>query len=504
MNEGSDELLRKKAMLLLRRERELFELRYERSRTEVWLGVFHRLSQDLNAAPPASLMDRWVSAMVDDLVFQVATVHACDREHGQLTLLSSLAPSAVAPEAKLEPGVYAELEREPNGFYAAESPGALRPLARALGLGMFYWMLVPTRGGVLLLTAGFVSGTERYRGVSKQDLPHFLQLARHLAALLENAWLIAELDREKSELSTSNQRLDLKLSELRETQEKLVQSSKLLADVSRRAGMAEVATGILHNVGNALNSVNVSIEVLADKLQTQKVTAVGRVAELLAKDELGAALGTDERWRKLPVYLEELATHLVELRDGMVAEVSALRKHVEHMKAIVGRQQRHATSFDVAQDCRVSELVDDAIALSQHALERVGVELVRDYVEVPSIVTDRHKVLQILLNLIGNARQALSLPGCTERKLWLSIGASPDGEGVSITVRDSGAGIPAENLEHLFRYGYTTKPEGHGFGLHTSANAARELGGRLSASSDGPGRGACFVLELPLASARVD
>jgi len=489
---GSEEVLRRKAMLLLRREREVFELRQERRRTEVWLNVFQALSSNLRSAGEHSLLERWVTAMVDELAFQVAAVHSYDTDAGKLVLRASLAQRELSAEVSVEPGLMAQLGETPCGFFARRGSAPNHPLGAALGLGMFHWLLLAGPGAGLLLTAGFVSGTEHFRSVLEQDLPHFIQLGQHLGALLDNARLFGELDRERSELSVSNR-------ELRDTQEKLVQSSQVLAEVSRRAGMADVATGVLHNVGNALNSVNVSVEILAEKLSALEVSGVGRVGALLAGkgQDLRRFLDEDERGPKLGPYLESLGGHLATEREGMLNEVQSLRRHLEHMKAIVGKQQSHATTFDVAQSCAVAELLDDALTLSEHSLSQLSIEVVREYSEVPRVVTDRHKVLQILVNLISNARQALSDPGCAERRL--TLGVRPLGaEGIAIAVRDSGAGIAPEHRERLFRFGFTTKPDGHGFGLHTSAIAARELGGRLSAHSDGPGTGATFVLELPL------
>lgn len=489
---GSDDLLRRKAMLLLRREREVFELRQERRRTEVWLNVFQALSSNLSRAGEDSLLEQWVTAMVDDLTFQVAAVHSYDAATGKLLLRAAVAQRELAPEVAMAPALFAQLSDNPCGFFARRGSLPNHPLGESLGLGMFHWLLLAGPGPSLLLTAGFVSGTEQFRSVEEQDLPHFVQLGQHLGALLDNARLFGALDREKSELSASNR-------ELRDTQEKLVQSSQLLAEVSRRAGMADVATGVLHNVGNALNSVNVSVEILAERLSRLEVSGVGRVGALLAAQghDLRRFLAEDERGPKLGPYLEGLGGHLAAEREGMSNEVQSLRRHVEHMKAIVGKQQSHATTFDVAQSCAVSELVDDALTLSEHSLNQAAIEIERDYVSVPRIVTDRHKVLQILVNLLSNARQALSGPDCHERRLGLGI--HPLGEDrIAIAVRDSGIGIAPENRERLFRFGYTTKPDGHGFGLHTSAIAARELGGRLAAHSDGLGTGATFVLELPL------
>ncbi|MDQ2643777.1 MAG: ATP-binding protein [Myxococcota bacterium] len=489
---GSVDVLRRKAILLLRREREVFELRQERRRTEVWLNVFQALSSNLSRAGESSLLEQWVTAMVDELAFQVAAVHAYDAATGKLVLRTGLAPRELATEVAAPPGLFERLEETPCGFFARHGSHPNHPLGEALGLGMFHWLLLAGPGSSLLLTSGFVAGTEEFRAVEEQDSPHFLQLGRHLGALLDNARLFAELDRERLELSASNR-------ELRETQEKLVQSSQLLAEVSRRAGMADVATGVLHNVGNALNSINVSVELLAEKLSSFELSGVRRAGALLGGrgQDLQRFLAEDERGRKLGPYLEGLGGHLAAEREGMCNEVQSLRRHVEHMKAIVGKQQSHATTFDVAQSCAVSELVDDALTLSEHSLNQLAIRIERDYADVPRVVTDRHKVLQILVNLLSNARQALS--GIASHQRTLRLGVEPLGDGrIAIAVRDSGVGIAAENRERLFRFGYTTRPDGHGFGLHTSAIAARELGGRLTAHSDGPGTGATFVLELPL------
>ena len=494
---GSVDVLRRKAMLLLRREREVFELRQQRRRTEVWLNVFQTLSSNLSRAGEASLLEQWVTAMVDDLTFQVAAVHSYEPSTSRLLLRASLAQRELAAEVTVPAGLIEQLAETPCGFFAR--PGSLpnHPLGKALGLGMFHWLLLAGPDANLLLTAGFVSGTEQFRSVEEQDLPHFLQLGQHLGALLENARLFSALDREKSELSASNR-------ELRETQEKLVQSSQLLAEVSRRAGMADVATGVLHNVGNALNSVNVSVEILAEKLARLEVSGVSRLGALLAEQghDLRRFLADDQRGPKLGPYLEGLGGLLSTEREGMVNEVQSLRRHVEHMKAIVGKQQSHATTFDVAQSCAVPELVDDALTLSEHSLNQLAIQIERDYEAVPRVVTDRHKVLQILVNLLSNARQALAAKNSRERRLSLAVQPLDEGR-IAILVRDNGVGIAPENRERLFRFGYTTRPDGHGFGLHTSAIAARELGGRLSAHSDGLGTGATFVLELPLELPRV-
>jgi len=494
----TNELLRKNAMLLIRREREVYEYRQERSRTELWLKAFHELSRKLGACDRTRLIDQWVQALVGELAFQVAGVHACDAERHVLELVSAIAPSPAPAESAIDPASYEYLVQNPAGTFGNAAPAELRPLARALGLETFYWMLLPGRGKRLMLSAGFLPGTERFRYLRRQDASHFALLGSHLAAVLDNAELIAELDREKSDLSASNRQLDLSVKELNETQKQLLDSSKVLAEVSRRAGMAEVATGVLHNVGNALNSVNVSAGVLADRLRQLKVEGVARTAELLASSpEIAALLSADERGSKVAPYLGELGSHLARERDGMIDEVRALESHIDHIKAIVGKQQTYARTVDVAQACPPSQLADDAVALSEHLLTRMGITISREYEPLPDLLTDRHKVLQILVNLMSNAKQALGTVDAPHKEIRVHVVRNANHDGVLFRVRDNGAGIAPENLARLFRYGFTTRKEGHGFGLHTSAIAANELGGRLSAISAGEGRGAEFTLELP-------
>ena len=160
-------------------------------------------------------------------------------------------------------------------------------------------------------------------------------------------------------------------------------------------------------------------------------------------------------------------------------------------------QQSYARVVGVAETLPVVDLVEDALRLNAGAMERHQVKVMREYFEVPPILVDKHKVLQILVNLIRNAKYALDDKGHTDKRLVLQVGLNGNNT-VKICVIDNGIGIAAENLTRIFEHGFTTRKEGHGFGLHNGALAAKELGGSLTAQSEGPGRGAKFTLELPL------
>jgi signal transduction histidine kinase len=176
-------------------------------------------------------------------------------------------------------------------------------------------------------------------------------------------------------------------------------------------------------------------------------------------------------------------------------ELSSLRENLEHIKDTVAMQQNYAKLCGVTEIIEVVDLVEDSLRLNAGAFARHGVTLKREFSHVPAITVDKHKVLQILVNLVRNAKYACDESGRTDKLITLRIESG--GRGVRIHVIDNGVGIPEENMGRLFSHGFTTRQSGHGFGLHSGALAAQELGGTLHAESDGPGCGASFILDLP-------
>jgi two-component system, NtrC family, sensor kinase len=271
---------------------------------------------------------------------------------------------------------------------------------------------------------------------------------------------------------------------------------------ARQAGMAEIATNVLHNVGNILNSVNVSAELVDGTLRRSKAQGLVRAVELIEAQGagLGRFLQDDERGRLLPGYLRGLADALTEEQQRMLKELQHLGRSVQHIKDVVSTQQSYAVAASFTEPARATELADEALRLDGRELDRAGIHVERDYAEVPQARFDRGRVLQILVNLVSNARHAMAEVPPPQRKLVVRVTA--EAGRVRIAVRDFGEGIAPENLTRIFVHGFTTRRSGHGFGLHSSAVAAREMGGTLAAHSDGPGRGATFTLELPLEAAK--
>ena len=283
-------------------------------------------------------------------------------------------------------------------------------------------------------------------------------------------------------------------------EERRLELQMQLRDVSRRAGMAEVATGVLHNVGNVLNSLGVSATLVLAGLRDSRVGNVRRVAQLLSEqgDRVGNFLENDPRGREVRGYLTNLGENLCAENRALHADTQAILVHVEHIAKIVAAQQSYARRGGVTEEVDVAELVDNAIALN--FTDSTDVTVTRDYQFAPRLTLDRHKMIQILGNLLSNARHALRDQTQGQRVLTVRIRAITPGS-FAIDVEDSGIGIETAVLQRLFEFGFTTKKEGHGFGLHASANLAKELGGELSGQSDGPGRGARFSLQMPLSAA---
>ncbi|MBL8240734.1 MAG: HAMP domain-containing protein [Bryobacterales bacterium] len=283
----------------------------------------------------------------------------------------------------------------------------------------------------------------------------------------------------------------------------LAEAQQRLMDLSRQAGMAEVATGVLHNVGNVLNSVNVSATVVANKIRESRVGNLNQVAALLRENaaDLPAFLTADPKGQRVIEYIGRLGAHLESEREIMLRELELLTGHIGHIKEIVATQQNYAKVSGLIEVIPLPDLIEDALRIVAPGLERHGIHVERHFAQIPPASVDKHSVLQILLNLLRNAKQALDdshLNGAPRRKLVHITLASPAPGRFAIQVRDNGVGLSPENLLKIFSHGFTTRRDGHGFGLHSGANAARRMGGSLSVASDGPGLGAVFTLELPI------
>ncbi len=285
----------------------------------------------------------------------------------------------------------------------------------------------------------------------------------------------------------------------KENEEKVKKLNNQLVEASRHAGMAEIASGVLHNIGNVLTIVNVSATDALNKTRACRVSGLSKTADLINEHsgDLAAFFGSDPRGQQMPTYLTKLATELEQKQSRLGDDLESLLKHVEHVKEIINLQQAYARGGSAVQTISIEELVEDAVGMNADRLEKYSVEVVREYSHSTDITIDKHKALQILVNLIRNATDAMADNNGRDRRLTIAIERVAK-DALEIAVGDTGTGISSEHINRIFQHGFTTKKDGHGFGLHGSANAVKEMGGKLAVESDGRGLGATFRLSLPL------
>jgi len=289
------------------------------------------------------------------------------------------------------------------------------------------------------------------------------------------------------------------ISDLKEAERQVAEVNKQLVEASHLAGMARIATNVLHNVGNVLNSVNVSAALILSRVRASKAPGLARAVQLMEEhaDDLGAFLASDPKGKVLPGYLRQLASALVAEQNDAIKELAALGKNVEHIKEIIAAQQAYAGASRLLEKVQVRELVDDALRINAEALAQRRMVVEKEMAPLPELLLDQGRILQILVNLISNAEQAMD--GVTDREPRLTVRVElVAGHRLRICVADNGVGIATQALSQVFVHGFTTKKTGHGFGLHSAVIAAHEMGGTLTAHSDGPGTGAAFTLELPV------
>ncbi len=299
-------------------------------------------------------------------------------------------------------------------------------------------------------------------------------------------------------LRRTNLALAAEIEERKRIQAEVEKAQQQLLEASRQAGMAEVATDVLHNVGNVLNSVNVSAGLLAERVRKSQLDGLSKLAELVAAHvHEPNFLSQDAKGKMVPAYLQQLGGYVASEKGETLKELASLRQNIEHIKAIVAKQQEYSRLGGFTESVKLADLVEDALRLSDGALTHPQVKWVCELHENVVVVVEKHKALQILVNLLRNAKNACDDAGRDGGQISIRTSrAAPDR--VRIEVRDNGVGIARENLTRIFNQGFTTRTAGHGFGLHSAANAAKEMGGSLTAQSDGPGQGALFTLEFPI------
>lgn len=366
------------------------------------------------------------------------------------------------------------------------------------------WLVVPLRRNGRPIGVFSIQSYQHGFEYRDEEVDLMVFISQHIASALQHV-------NNRESICAANEDLKASAAKLAETNAQLKAEIKereivnqRLIELSHQAGKAEIATGILHNVGNVLNSINVSAGVAKETLRTSRIESLVKAANLFVEqDDPGDFLTNDKRGKAFPQFLCSLADVLVEEREKIKSELSMLGHHLDHVKTVVSMQQAYAGMSGLRKPVNIPDLLSDAELLIASSLSRHEVEVVRNFDPIPTVMLEEQRLLQVIVNLLKNAKDSVTVGRAEGRKLV--IGVSRDAEGMLLfEFTDNGEGITEDNLTNVFTHGFTTKSDGHGFGLHSCAIAMKEMGGEITVSSEGAGTGATFTLRLPCVEAEND
>lgn len=289
----------------------------------------------------------------------------------------------------------------------------------------------------------------------------------------------------------------------KETEETLADAQNQLVDAAHKSGMADMATGVLHNIGNILNSVNLAGEEIQRISGSSKIAGLIKGTDMLQSQEnVGEFLANDARGQKLPAYFIKMGKVLNDEINEINKESKALIQKTTMMKEVISTQQSYAKSGFHNETLNIAELVEDALKIQEASLKKWGVKLDKNYADTPDCTGQKSKLLQVITNLVKNAKEAMDDNDTYNRpkEMLIETGMVND-KSIYLTIKDNGCGISEEQLTKIFNHGFTTKETGHGFGLHTCANAMTEMKGALKVDSEGLQKGATFTVTIPVGKA---
>lgn len=346
-------------------------------------------------------------------------------------------------------------------------------------------ILITAKTGELSAVSGLEIGADDY--LSKPFSPQEL-VARIQASLRTFNDYIA--------IAETNERLKKEIEERKKLELKNNELNTQLVYAARQAGMADIATSVLHNIGNVLNSANISVSVIIHQIKYSKLADLVKLSSLLEEHQkdLTYFLTENEQGKHILPYIVLLTQAWKEDYELLTQEMQGLSKNIDHIKNIIIQQQSLSGTIGFQEKISIPECLEHCIALN--ITQNTQIKIIRDYRLEHSVTIDKVKLMQIIVNLIKNSVDAIQEQNPTSAQLILRTYEKSKTSFI-IEVSDNGIGIAKKNMTKLFSYSFTTKKTGHGFGLHASAISAQELGGQLSVSSKGVGKGACFTLVLP-------
>lgn len=313
-----------------------------------------------------------------------------------------------------------------------------------------------------------------------------------------NTSLEKRVEERTLKLKDSNKKLQNEITEKTHAETRVAELNTQLLTAARRAGMADIASSTLHNIGNVLNSVNTSCTLLYDKIYNSRMNNLDAIVKMFEshKTDLANFLTTDEKGKLIPEYVTKLAQEWHEEKSHAITEIKDLENNIQHIHKIIKMEQSLSESLGTTEKINFSEVIDEALTLNKNAIEKNNVVIINNVKEIRPVIIDKIRLLQIIVNLVKNSVESLRDSTQTTKRLIINV-EKIDDNFFQLEITDNGLGISKENLHNIFSSGFTTKKTGHGFGLHSSCIAAQEMGGNLKVKSDGLNKGATFILTLP-------
>ena len=365
------------------------------------------------------------------------------------------------------------------------------------------WLGIPLRQNGKPIGVVAIQSYESGFRYTDTEVEMMVFMANHIGTALQRRRDSFDLKEAHDDLQSSSKELELANRALTQQIEEKEQITQRMVSLSHEAGKAEVATGVLHNVGNVLNSINVSANCVRDLCSQSRIPSLRKVVGLLEEQEdLATFFSNDPRAKAVPEFLSGITSRLETEQESVQTEISNLIEHVNHVKVVVAMQQSFAGVSGLEEPVCLFKLFADAELLLSNSIYRHEIELTLDFEEFPMLMIERQRVLQVVVNLLKNAKDSLTSSSTDNRKL--TVKASRQNEWLKVEVIDNGTGIASADLTKIFSHGFTTKEQGHGFGLHSCANAIQGMGGELTAKSDGLGHGATFTMTIPFKPATTE
>lgn len=282
------------------------------------------------------------------------------------------------------------------------------------------------------------------------------------------------------------------------SEEEINQLNQKMLITSRQAGMADVAISVLHNVGNILNSINVSLVRMREFFPESNIHKLKPLSLAIIEYLNSNNLQGDKKGALISRYLSELSELIEKESRALFEEILHVMKQFEHIRDVVTLQMDIAGVSELRERVDISEIVDQAIHMIFTESDYKKICIKNNIIKNITFVTQKQKLLQVLINIIKNAKEAVIEKDSDNKEISISVSHEDDKSLLKIQIEDNGIGIKKNSIDSVFSMGFTTKSKGHGYGLHSSAIIVREIGGELSVDSKGENRGAVFTIKIPL------